>query len=224
MGQTFARGKIGISVDTLSDAMREEYGVPTGGVLVQDVIPNGAGEKSGLKAEDVITDFNGVPVTDPDQFIKMVQTTPPGTKVQVTVMRGKKPVTLEITLGSDKSTDTTVGALPGDTPALNEELVGVKVVNARSLNPFTVRMYNLPTNGVVVSEVTDGSPAAEAGLAPGDVIERIGQTDIASDEEFWTVLSKQMAISKHGVLLHIKRGNNPTRIITMEKITAPAEK
>ena len=220
-GKTFARGLIGIQVDSLSDAMRDEYAVPTGGILVQNVVPGGAGEKAGLKVEDVITAFNGVPVTDPDQFVNMVQGTAPGTKVPLTVMREKKPMTIDVTLGSDKAPDVVVGSWPGDAPALNTTQVGLSV---QTLTPAMAHGYELTaTAGVLVTEVAAGTPAAEAGLAPGDVIQRIGKTDVTTVQEFWAALSKQMAASTHGVLLHIARGEQ-SRIVTLQKITPPADK
>jgi len=217
-GKIFARGLIGIQVDSLSPAMRDTYGVPTGGILVQAVMAGGAGEKAGVKVEDVITDFNGVTVTDPDQFVKMVQGTTPGTKLQIIVVREKKSITLDLTLGSDKNTDMITGGWPGDAPVLNKALVGISVI---TLTPAIAHGYDLAaTSGVLVTDVADGSPAADAGLAPGDVIQRVDKTDVSSTQEFWATLSKQMATSKFGVLLHIMRGDKP-RIITLAKITPP---
>ncbi|HEY3379825.1 MAG TPA: trypsin-like peptidase domain-containing protein [Armatimonadota bacterium] len=201
-GKAVERGLIGIQVDKLSDAMREQFGVPDGGVLIQDVIPGMAGEKAGLKEEDVITEFNGAKVTDRDQFVNMVQSTAPGSKVTMTVVRNKKPMQVTVTIG----TDATKAATANDAPPLDEQKVGLAVM---AITPEFAKNYNLPvTSGVIVTGVDPDGPAAGIGLQRGDIILRVGGDPVNTVAEFWKTLAKKMALSKLGVLLRVRSGDH----------------
>ena len=66
--------------------------------MVGAVLPGGAAAKAGIKPGDVIIEFNGRPVTNTDELVKMVIATKPGTTVPVKVMRDKQERTLHVTV------------------------------------------------------------------------------------------------------------------------------
>lgn len=213
-GRRFERGLVGIQIDALSDAMRQYFGVTEGGVLVQNVVPEQAGAKAGLRDEDVIVEFNGVKVTDPDQFVNLVQRMQPGSKVTMTVVRNKQRQQIIVVLGADSSTKTTdvVGV-----PNVDTENVGLSVT---TLTPDMARKLKLTiTKGVIVTGVTQGSPAEDAGLRRGHVILRVGGATVNDETEFWSALAKEMAISKVGVVLRITDGTT-AMTVTLSQIDA----
>lgn len=222
-GKAVERGRIGIKIDDLSDAMREEFGVKEGGVIVQSVVPGQAGDKAGIHDEDIITEFDGVKITDPAQFINQVQQTPPGKKVNVAIIRNKKTMTLPLTLGSD-APETVANANNGAKPntnALNETTVGLRVA---TLTPnLAQRLGITDTSGVVVVAVGQGSPAESTGLQQGDIILQVHNTKVTTEEEFWNALSKEMSASKVGVLLRVRSKDEP-RLLTMPQINTEAKK
>src|SRR4029450_12132378 len=65
------------------------------GVLVSSVSDDSAAAKAGLKAGDVITNFNGSAVTDAQDLRRRIQNLNDGDEFTVTVMRDRKPVTLK---------------------------------------------------------------------------------------------------------------------------------
>jgi serine protease Do len=88
------RSRLGISIDSLSPQLAEYFGTKDG-VLVSSVSDDSAAAKAGLKAGDVITNFNGSAVTDPQDLRRRIQNLNDGDEFTVTVMRDRKPVTLK---------------------------------------------------------------------------------------------------------------------------------
>lgn len=216
-GRAPERGLIGIQIGALDDAKRQEFGIPTGGVLVQNVIAGKAGEKAGMKDEDVIVEFNGVKITDPDQFINLVQQTAPGTRVPVTVIREKKPVQLTVVL-ENAQPQQAANTGPDKSGATAQKL-GFTVA---TLTPALAQRYNLPLDkGVLVTRVEQGSPAQDANLTPGTIILRVGDTEVATADQFWSVLDKKMAGAKFGVVMRIRRGDNAETITLQQPAEEP---
>lgn len=209
-GKAFQRGQLGVRIGDLDNTLREQYGVKDG-VFVHEVMPGSAADKAGVKAEDVITAFNGTKVTSADQFVRLVEATKPGTKTTVTVFRDKKTQDLTITVG-----------IAGASLASNYvDKLGLTVAN---VTPEIADQLGLQkATGVLVTQVKDGSPAEDAGIARGDIILRIGPrnsgVEVASTDAFWAAIDQQLnAPNAQGVVLQIYRGNR-TRIVTLEKPT-----
>ncbi len=203
-GHPIVRGRLGIAVRNLDDAMRDHYGVSKeqGGILVDSVLPGQAAEKGGMKDEDIIVEYHGTKIVDVDQFIQLVERTAPGTKVTVVIVRNKKE--MELTL--------TVGEAPNDAQraSVDQSKAGMTVA---TLTPEIAAQNHLSvTKGVVITQVEQGGPADDIGLQPGDVILRVGDDQVQTADDFWVALSKQMAVEKHGVLLRVQRGNMATDV------------
>lgn len=69
------------------------------GVEIEDVNDNGPADLAGLRAGDVITEFNGVPIRTPGEFNRRIRATPPRSKVPVTFYRGNTQQKVELILG-----------------------------------------------------------------------------------------------------------------------------
>jgi Do/DeqQ family serine protease len=93
------RGQLGITVAKPNSEAAKALGVKeTKGVVVALIKPGGAADRAGLKAGDVITAFNGVPVNDLNVFRNQVASTAPGTPVTLTVLRDGRELQLRATL------------------------------------------------------------------------------------------------------------------------------
>jgi putative serine protease PepD len=88
-------GLLGATVgDAASDAKST-----TAGAVIQSVTSGGAAEKAGLQAGDVVTAFNGLPITDSIDLTAQVRTQPAGGTAQITYTRGGDSKTVDVTLG-----------------------------------------------------------------------------------------------------------------------------
>jgi serine protease Do len=176
------RGYLGVMIQDLTPALARELNLKQPkGALVGDVLPKSPAEKAGLKNGDLVTEFNGKPVTDSRQFRLQVARTKPGESVAVKVLRD----------GSTKALSVTVKELPGsEQMARNdskdtEDHETLKGVAVGDLDASTRGQFKIPENirGVVVLQVEPESAAAEAGLKPGDVILEINKHPVKNAEE-----------------------------------------
>lgn len=135
---------------------------PDGGVLVRDVVQNGPADQAGLKKGDVLTAINDQDVS-PDTIRDVLAAFAVGDVVTLSVERGGETLTLEATLA-----------------ARPEEPVTPRSRDFRMSEQAMLLGLWLETtdDGVVVRQVMAGSPAETAGLKDGDIITKIGDTEV----------------------------------------------
>jgi serine protease Do len=193
------RGYLGVGIRDLDENYAKQFKVPdTAGALLQNVAPGGPAEKAGLKEGDVIRKVNGQTIEDSGQLTAMVTNLNPGTEVTLEALRDGKPLTFKVKLGERAAN---LGARGGVGKAPSEgTLRGIAVQN---LTPSMRQQLGLParTQGVMISDLDPNSPAAQAGLQPGDVIESINRRPVSSVADF----NNLAAEAKGQVLLRINR-------------------
>jgi len=198
-----SRGYLGVSIRSLDDeGLAKQFKVPdTSGALVNDVTPGGPADKAGIKNGDVIRKLDGKTVRDSGQLTAMVTNMNPGTEVTLDILRDGKPMTIHLTLGERPAN---LSATPGVSKAPSEgALRGITVQN---LTPDLRDRLGLPPSvrGIVISELDPASPAVQAGIQPGDVIESINRQPVNSVADF----NRLAAEAKGQTLLRINRQGN----------------
>ncbi len=199
------RGHLGVSVQTLTTDLAKSLGVGSRqGVLVNSVETGGSADRAGLKAGDVITTLDGKKIVDPNSFRNEVAGTAPGTTVSLTVFRDGKEMQIRPTLSEASAGPPHASRGANGTPGTGNRL-GLAL---QPLTPDIVSQLGLPagTTGVVVTSVNPISPAADAGLQPGDVIVQINHQPIRSAGDVGPALEK--AGSGTSLLLVNRRGQN----------------
>ena len=176
------RGRIGIGVDSIPREAVDEFGLKDRkGALVRTVTPGSAASRAGLEPGDVITNFNGKPVSDRDELVRMVVATKPGATVPVRIMRDRQEKSVNVTveeLDLDSETRVSRNSDRDDPAQTTSTGFGLRLQN---IAPADARELKLESSkGALVADVDQGSPAARAGLRPGDVIVRVGREPIAS--------------------------------------------
>jgi|YelNatPaOPRAMG01_1025707.scaffolds.fasta_scaffold03216_9 serine protease Do len=178
-----ARGYLGVVIQPVTPQLQKHFKLPdTTGALVGEVNPDSPAAQAGIKEGDVIIEFNGRKVPDNRQLRLMVAQTPPKTKVTLKLLRDGKEKTLSVTLG-ELPPELAMGK-PGQ-PSSGEGTALLEGVELADLDTRTRRQAELPTDlqGVLVTQVEEGTPASEAGLRPGDVIVEINHEKVASVSE-----------------------------------------
>jgi serine protease Do len=203
----------------------------TGGVEIEDVQPDSAASKAGLKAGDVILEFDGEHVRSSRQFARLVQETPPGRTVTATVSRDGQQQDVQITTAERPGS-----AMVIDGDFLRGRLSGLDRLSDLPFN-FSLDHFDLPgfsgggrlgvtvtelttqladhlgaKGGVLVTSVADGSPASRAGLRAGDVITSLNGADVGSRDDLGRALrqveGEEVAIGivrdKHAMSLSAK--------------------
>src|SRR5262252_4754923 len=91
------RGRIGVSVTSVPREGYDVFGLKSRtGAVVSSVLPNSAAAKAGMEPGDVVLEYNGRPVPNRDELVKMVVATKPGTSVPVKILRNKQERTLTV--------------------------------------------------------------------------------------------------------------------------------
>jgi serine protease Do len=167
----------------------DEFGLKDrNGAVVLNLAPGGAAAKAGLEPGDVIVGYNGKPIRNRDELVSMVTATKPGTTVPVRIVRDRQERTISVTV-EELDLETEANALRSDNrgggaPPQEETTSGFGVTLG-NLTPQVAQQLRLDrgVQGAVVTDVEQGSPAARAGLAPGDVIVRVGRETVQSAAE-----------------------------------------
>ena len=174
------------------------------GALVGDVEVSGPAAHGGLQAGDVIVALNSKPVKESRDVRLTVGAMHPGEHVAMNVQRNGESKTVTFILTEEPKGQADVPA----TLALAEEAEHDMGIRVRDLTPeLRDRLHLAETvKGIVVAEVADGSPAAEADLHPGDVIEQVNKKVVQTEEEF---LAETTATPKQQpVLLRVNRAGH----------------
>jgi serine protease Do len=189
------RGRIGVQIGPIPREGFEDFGLKTRtGALVQTVIPNGAAEKAGLAAGDIILDFNGKPIANANELTKTVIATKPGITVPMRVLRNKREQTLRVTVEELDFEAERQGAQQSSAPrrelpeVQGQDSFGLTLSN---LTPADARRLDLPSGrtGAVVRDIDPNGPSAGR-LQEGDVILTINDQRIAGAAEAGRVLQQ----------------------------------
>ena len=210
------RGRIGVAVAPIPREAVDEFGLKDRrGALVTTVSPGSAASKAGLEPGDVIIAFNGQPVANRDELVRMVVNTRPGSAVPIRVMRDRQERTLTITVEElDLEAENVArSAAPGGDPA--QETSSGFGITLQNVTPDIARRLRLEDRrGAVITDVEQGSPAARAGLQPGDVIVRVGRQTVETAAEAQRELAR---IPSGGTaFLRVVRGGQET-FVTVTK-------
>jgi len=198
------RGWLGVMIQDITPELAKSFGLSTTeGVLVSDVTKDSPAEKTGLKRGDVITRFNGKEVKDSHMLSRTVAATRPKTNVSIDIIRD----------GKEKSLQVQIGTMPQSQEALSPEKASAWGLTVQEITPDLARHLNLNPDeeGVVISGVKPGSPAAEAGLRPGDIIKEVDRREIKDLGDYNRAI--QQSTKSGGVLLLIKRGEGTLFVV-----------
>lgn len=182
------RGYMGLVPVDLTPEDAETYGVKDGGALISRIDQDTPAAKAGLQVEDVIVEYDGQKVTGSIMFRDLVARTEPGKQVKVRVIRNKESKDFTVTVGERPDEEV------AQEPAAPERAgrIGLQV---RAITPELRQQYSIASgvNGVVVTGVSAGSPAARAGFMEGDVILRVNTQAVTNPNQFGRIIGDMRA-------------------------------
>ena len=196
-----SRGYLGLNLQTPTPNVAKSLGYEgVTGALVGDVAQGGPAAKSDLRSGDMIVEFDGQKVTSAKQLTEAVADTLSGKAVPVKYLRDGRVQTTTIQIGDRPSSKQVAERELNDTSQGSKLGISVATVPPELAAELKLKVKS----GVAIQAVQPGSPAAEAGLQPGDVIHRVNQTQVTSVETLTSSL-KNLQNSKDAVL-QVERG------------------
>jgi serine protease Do len=203
-GKKVVRGWLGVRIQDLSEEMAEEFGARgRDGVLIGDVEEGSPASKAGVLRGDIVVGLDGHAVSDTAAFRNQIAAGGEGKKVQLSILRDGKEKKLDVTLGRLPEAEEVAVAGGGEAGE-----AGSGLLSGLQVKPLDARMrerLDLPesSQGLLITDVDGGSPAARVDLRPGDVILDCNKKPVGSVDE----LRKAAQGSGGRVLLRVRRGD-----------------
>jgi len=177
------RGLLGVSVTPIDAESAKVLGVDVeNGALIAGVEPDSAAEKAGLKVDDIIIAVNGKKITGASELRNTIGLLGSGDNAEITYVREGKTRTAKAVL-DQQTTNQGIGV------DIHPGLAGAQFADSSS-------------GGVEATEVEPGSPAAQRGLRPGDVITAVNRQIVGNLREL-----RDVAEDNSILFLLVRRGD-----------------
>jgi len=191
------RGWLGVLVQNVTPDMMKFFRLPnTSGAIVSQVVKGSPADRAGIEEGDVIIEYNGKKVNSATDLPYLVAFTTPGETVNIKIVRDGREIIKHVTIGKKPKKI----ALERE----KESRLGITVAN---ITPYVKEEYNLKIdNGVVITDVREGSIAYLSGLKKGDVIIEVNRKKVKDVTDFNEKIKK--ALKKKIILFLINRRGN----------------
>lgn len=167
------RPALGVAVQPVPFPRLEELRLPYG-VKVRTLIPGGPAEEAGVRPGDLITALDGAPVYSPARLEWLMRKREAGKPVALELVRGEEQTTLQVEPRPLPRPGGSPSARAGGSP--DTPYLGIRM---QALTPGLRERVQAPEQGgVLVADVKQDGPAAQAGIQPGDLILRIDRRQI----------------------------------------------
>ncbi len=211
------RGWLGVKIQQVTPDIAESLGrKEPAGALVAGVEDNGPAARAKLRNGDIILTFNGQDIHEMKNLPRTVAETEINKQVPLVVWRDGKQVTLQVKVGELPEDVTALASAPAPVEDLTPQPLKLSGLGLE-LSPITPDMrkkYSVGADqkGVLVTGVTDGTPAADRGLKAGDVVVEVQQEEVTSPAD---AQSKIDAVRKAGrpTVLLLVQGQDGMRYV-----------
>ena len=207
------RGWLGVRIQDVTKEIAEVENLDEPrGALVASVAPNSPSEKAGVKAGDIILEFNGEKIQEMKELPIIVARTEVGKKVKVKIWRNKKEIIKTITLGRlETSEDFKVAEK--NTP-LKEERIEKLKITVKQLSKEDIKNRNLPnqTSGLVITQIDSDSPLNNT-IELNSIILEAQKKKIRNSNDLNQMVEQVLKSNQKTILLVIYNSQNQRRYI-----------
>ena len=204
------RGYLGIRFQPLTADLAKSFGMKSDkGALIANVEKDTPADKAGLKAGDVITEYDGKTINESNELPRLVAATPIDKKVQVVVFRDGRKKELSVIIGKLKG-DSSASATTDDNES---EKLGITVQQLTTELASRLGIKD-GKGGLAIAEVKPGSSAEEAGIVPGSIVIEINGQRPDSLEQY---VSAVASIKKGDIVrLLLKRPDGSVHYVALK--------
>jgi serine protease Do len=183
------------------------------GVILEDVTPGSPAEKAGLKAMDVITAVNGIPVKTGNDLVNPIATAPIGSKVKISYYRDKQLRETSATV--EDRTHVFPAAANRASNSQDDSTASEFGLRVETLTPDKAQHVGYEgQKGVLVTEVEPTSFAEDINFLPGDVITEVNGQSVTSVDEYRKAVDK-LKPGENVVFKILRRGGNSDRVLSL---------
>jgi C-terminal processing protease CtpA/Prc len=229
---------LGVGAEDISKENMGRYGMrEVRGVGVTQVAKDSPAEKAGLKKDDVILRFDGESVTSTRKLTRLVSESSPDQTVRITISRGGGEQEVSATLSKHRMGNVLGASIRDDIlkniekgwPVIKTDDGDFNVfslganrrigVNTQTLSKQLADYFGAKDGGVLITSVTENSPAAKAGLKAGDVITAVDGEKVDSSGDITRAINKKQ---EGEISLTVLRDHNTRTVnLTPEKNKEP---
>ncbi|CAK8717059.1 hypothetical protein GCAAIG_06480 [Candidatus Electronema halotolerans] len=198
------RGWLGLIIQDVDENLAQSFGLAKAeGILVSEVTPDAPAEKAGLKQGDVILSLNGSKLTDVNDLRNRVAMTAPGSTVTLDIIRNSQQQQVQVLIAEQPADFSRRAKMK--MRLQHGSLLDKLGLQLQDLTPELAAQFGYHSGqGVIVTEVEQGSPADNVGIEPGQLIEEVNRVRVHNLSELKDALSK--GENSDQVLLRIRTG------------------
>ena len=207
------RGWLGVRIQNVTKEIAdvEKLDKPRG-ALVASVAENSPSDKAGIKAGDIILEFNGILIKEMKELPRIVAQTEVGKTVEVKIWRNEKELTKKIKLGRLETSEDFKAEKKEEADPNISEIKTLKI-SVRVLSAKDVKDRKLPenTSGLVITNIQQDSPINY--LKVNDIIIEAQKEKIRSVKDFERIINNVLKSSEKTMLIVIYNNQNQRRYI-----------
>ena len=207
------RGWLGVRIQDVTKEIAEvEKLGKARGALVASVAENSPSDKAGIKAGDIILEFNGTEIKTMKELPKIVAQTEVGKVVEVKIWRNKKQINKKIKLGRLETSEDFKKVEKKEVQTKVSEIKSLKI-SVRTLTKKDIETRKLPKNstGVVITEIKTDSPLNN--LKVNNIIVEAQKKKIRSINELENIVNQTLSSKEKTILIAIYNNQNQRRYI-----------
>jgi len=192
-----------VQIQTVTDDIAEGLGLDEAyGALVSQVVEDSPAEKAGLQTGDVIITYDSERVDEMRDLPRLVASTTANSEVTLDVWRNESQISVSAIISKTDEQDEQ--ASDENDTSKSEDVLGLVL---SPLNSELRKQYSVKedTQGVIITDIDPTSEAAGRGVRVGDVIQKIGQSNITSVKEIDEAVELALQGDKTSLLLLIER-------------------
>ena len=207
------RGWLGVRIQNVTKEIAdvEKLDKPRG-ALVASVAENSPSDKAGIKAGDIILEFNGILIKEMKELPRIVAQTEVGKTVEVKIWRNEKELTKKIKLGRLETSED-FKAEKKEEADLNISEIKTLKISVRVLSAKDVKIRKLPegTSGLVITNIQQDSLINY--LKVDNIIIEAQKKKIRSVKDFEKIINGVLQSSEKTMLIAIYNNQNQRRYI-----------
>jgi serine protease Do len=208
------RGWLGVRIQDVTKEIAEvEKLDKPRGALVASVAENSPSEKAGIKAGDIILEFNGERINQMKELPAIVARTQVGKNVEVKIWRDKQEIIKNVLLGRLETSEDFKVSEKQKTIDPTDQIEDLKIT-VRSLNKDDIKNRNLPnqTTGLVITSIQNNSPLAGS-IEVNSIIVEAQKERIKSIDDLKQITKQVLSSNQKTILLAIYNNQNQRRYI-----------